>query len=140
MQRLILIILIGAIGQCYAGTSDLDTIDNWQIYCGTELILAGHESPPGIIFQGEIKKAELKDLAIQFNHCVGYLDPFNVTIEIIDEEGNIVLTGKFKSRLGIRFAFRKTELEQLTSNLITIRFREGRTNGIEKVLGKIRFE
>ncbi len=140
MRQLILSILLGTIGQCYAGTFDLDTIDNWQIYNGTELVLAGHDSPLGTVFRGAIKTTELKDLAIQFNHDVHYLDAFDVTVDIIDEQGNIILTGKFKSRSGIRFAFRKKELERLASKLITIRYREERKNGTERILGEIRFE
>lgn len=140
MSQLTLILLLGTIGQCYAGTFDLDTIDNWQIYNGNELVLAGHDSPLGTVFRGTIKRTELKDLAIQFNHDVHYPDAFDVTVHIIDEQGNIILIGKFKSRPGIRFAFRKKELERLTSKLITIRYREERKNGTERVLGEIRFE
>jgi hypothetical protein len=140
MHRIILTTILGAIGQCYAGAFDYDTIDNWQIYHGTELILAGHGSPSGSTFQGKIKKRELKDIAIQFNHCVNNLEAFDVTVDIIDKEWKVVLTGKFKSRPGIRFGFRKKELEKLTSESITIRYREERKNGIEKVLGEIIFE
>ena len=107
MTRLILILLLGTIGQCYGGTFDLDSIDNWQIYNGTELVLSGHDSPLGTVFSGTIKKAELKDLAIQFNHDVQYPEPFEVVVDFIDEGGNIILSGNFKSRPGIRFAFRK---------------------------------
>lgn len=140
MRQLILTILFGTIGQCYAGTFDLDTIDNWQIYNGTELVLAGHDSPLGTIFRGTVKRTELKDLTIQFNHDVHYLDPFDITVDIIDEQGSIILTGKFKFSPGIRFAFRKKEIERLTSKLITISYREERKNGTERVLGEIRFE
>jgi hypothetical protein len=139
MRRLILILILGTIGQCYAGTFDLDTIDNWQIYNGTELVLAGHDSSLGTVFSGTIKKAELKDLAIQFNHDVQYPEAFEVVVDFIDERGNIILTGNFKSRPGIRFAFRKKELERLTSGSITIRYREKRENGSDKILGRISF-
>lgn len=136
MRQLILIILLGAIGQCYAGTFDMDTIDNWQIYNGTDLVLAGHDSPLGTVFQGTIKKADLKDLAIQYNRDV-VEDSFDVIVEILDDKGNILLTGNFKARLGVRFAFRKKELERLTTNLFTIRYREKGENGVDKILGKI---
>ena len=138
MRQLILIILLGTIGQCYAGTFDMDTIDNWQIYNGTELVLGGHASPLGTVFQGTIKKAELKDLAIQYNHDV-LQDSFDVIVDIMDDQGNIILTGNFKSRPGIRFAFRKKELERLTNSSITIRYREKRENGTDKILGRISF-
>jgi hypothetical protein len=90
MRQLILIILLETIGQCYAGTFDLDTIDNWQIYNGTELVLAGHDSPLGTGFRTTIKKSELKDLTIQFNHDVRYIDDFEVTIDISDSKGKIL--------------------------------------------------
>lgn len=140
MRQLILSLLLGTFGQCFAGTFDSDTIDNWQIYNGTELVLAGHDSPLGTVFQGTIKRTELKDLAIQFNHDLHYQDAFDVTVDIIDEQGNLILTGKFKSRPGLRFGFRKKELEQVASKLITIRYREEQKNGIERILGEIRLE
>lgn len=140
MSKLILIIFLGTIGHSYAGTFDLDTIDNWQIYSGTELVLAGHDSPLGTVFRGTIERAELKDLSIQFNHDVHYPDSFGVTVDIMDEQGNIILTQKFKSNPGVRYAFRKRELEQLKIDLITIRYREERKNGTDRVLGEIRFE
>ena len=138
MRQLILIILLGTIGQCYAGPFDMDTIDNWQIYNGTDLVLRGHDSPLGTIFQGTIKRTELKDLAIQYNHDV-LQNGFDVIVDIIDDKGNILLTGNFKSRPGIRFAFRKKELEQLTNSPVTIRYREKRENGTDKILGRISF-
>lgn len=116
----------------------MDTIDNWQIHNGTELVLAGHDSPQGMVFQGTIKRADLKDLAIQYNHdVVG--DSFDVIVEILDDHGNILLTGNFKTKLGIRFAFRKKELERLNNNSIRIRYREKRENGTDKILGRISF-
>jgi hypothetical protein len=137
MRLLILIIFLGTIGQCYAGTFDMDTIDNWQIYNGADLVLGGHDSQLGTVFQGIIKRAELKDLAIQYNHDV--IEDSFVVVDIMDDQGNILLAANFKARLGIRFAFRKKELERLTNNSITIRYREKRENGTDKILGRIRF-
>lgn len=138
MRQIIFIILLTTIGQCYAGTLDMDTIDNWQIYNGTELVLAGHDSPPGTVFQGTIQRADLKDLAIQYNHdVVG--DSIDVIVEILDDKGNILLTGNFKTRVGTRFVFRKKELERLNSNSIRIRYREKHENGTDKILGRISF-
>ena len=138
MRQLALIIILATIGQCYAGALDLDTIDNWQIYNGTELVLAGHDSPLETVLQGTIKRADLKDLAIQYNRDV-VEDSFDVIVEILDGKGNILLTGNFKARLGVRFAFRKKELERLTNNSFTIRYREKRENGRDKILGRISF-
>jgi hypothetical protein len=135
MRRLILILLLGTIGQCYAGTFDLDTIDNWQIYNGTELVLAGHDSPLGTEFQGTIKTTDLKELIIQFNHCVRYIDNFDVTIEIVDDKGKIFLTKGFKG--GKKMTIDKKELGALTTKSITIRYQEKRINGTDKILGRI---
>ena len=140
MRQLILHLLLGAVGQCYAATFNLDTLDNWQIYNGTDLVLAGHDSPAGAVFRGTIKRSELKDLAIQFNHDVQHLTTFDVSVDILDEEGNILLTGKFKCRPGIRFAFRRKELERITTDSITVRYREKKENGRDKILGRISFE
>jgi hypothetical protein len=137
MTRLILILLLGTIGQCYAVTFDLDTIDNWQIYNGTELVLGGHDSPLGIEFQGTIKTTDLKELVIQFNHCVRYIDDFDVTIEIEDDKGKVILTMKFK--VGARMTIDKKELSLLTTRSITVRYREKRKTGTDKILGRISF-
>jgi hypothetical protein len=139
MRQLILTIVFGTVGQCYAGAFSLDTIDNWQIYNGTELVLAGHDSPLGTVFRGTIKRTELKDLAIKFNHDVQHPGSFDVTVDIVDEQGNILLTGEFKCRPGIRLAFRKKELEGIATDLIIIRYREKRENGTDIILGQIRF-
>jgi hypothetical protein len=139
MRQLILILLLGTIGQCYAGTFDLDTIDNWQIYNGTELVLAGHESPLGTEFQGTIKTTDLKELIVQFNHCVHYGDDFDVTIEITDDKGKIMLNKKFKINSGTRMTIDEKELGQLTMKSIIIRYREKRKNGTDKILGRISF-
>ena len=140
MRRLILVILIGAIGQCFAGTFDMDTIDNWQVYNGTELLFGGHESPLGTKFQGKIKTTDLKEIVIQFNHCVRSIDDFDVIIEITDDKGKNILTKKFKTNLGTRMTITKKELGTLTTDSITIRYREKIKNGTDKILGQIRLE
>ena len=137
MRQLILILLIGTIGRCYAGTFDLDTIDNWQIYNGTELIFGGHDSPLATEFQGTIKTADLKESIIQFNHCVRYVDDFYVTLEITDDTGKNLLTKKFK--VASRMTIDKKELGTLTAKSITIRYLEKRKNGTNRILGLIRF-
>jgi hypothetical protein len=137
MKRLISILLLGTIGQCYAGSFSLDTIDNWQIYNGTDLVLCGHDSPLGTEFQGTIKTTDLKELIIQFNHCVRYMDDFDVTIEISDDKGKIILTKKFK--VGTRMTIDKKELGLLATKSITIRYREKRKSGTDKILGRISF-
>lgn len=137
MRQLILLLLLGSIGQCYARTFDLDTIDNWQIYNGNELLLGGHDSPPGTEFQGTVKATDLEELVIQFHHCVRYIDDFVATIEIADDKGKIILTKKFK--VGARMRIDKKEFGVLTTKSITIRYREKRKNGTDKVLGRISF-
>ena len=139
MRRLILILLLGTIGQCYAGTFDLDTIDNWQIYNGAELVLGGHDSPLETEFQGTIKTTDLKELVVQFNHCVRYVDDFDVTLEVTDDKGKNILTKRYKINSGTRITIDKMELGQLTMKSITIRYREKRKNGTDKILGRISF-
>lgn len=135
MKLLILILLLGTIGQCYGGTFDSDTIDNWQIYNGTELVFGGHDSPLGREFQGVIKKTDLIDLNIHFNHCVHYTDDFDVTLEITDDRGKIVLTKTFK--IGRKMTIDRKELGPLTTKSIIIRYWEKRKNGTDKILGRI---
>ncbi|MEO7989978.1 MAG: hypothetical protein ABI663_10580 [Chryseolinea sp.] len=139
MRQLILILLIGTIGRCNAGAFDIDTIDNWQIYNGAELILAGHDSPLGTVFHGTIKKTELRGLVIQFNHDVNYIDDLEVTVDIMDEQGKNILTKKFRTNSGTRLTIEKKELGLLATTLITIRYQEKRKNGTDKILGEIRF-
>jgi hypothetical protein len=134
--RGLILLFLGTIGQCYAGTFDLDTIDNWQIYNGTDLVLGGHESPVATEFQGTITTASIKELVIQFNHCFRYDQEFNVTVEIADDKGKVLLTKTFK--VGTRMTIEKKELGKLTANSITIRYWEKRNNGTDKVLGRIR--
>lgn len=139
MKPFLLILLLGTIGHCYAGTFSIDTIDNWQVYNGDILVLAGHDSPLESAFSGTIKKPELKDLAIQFNHCVMFPAPFDVVIDFIDTRGKLILTRTFKFRSGVRFVVRKKELEQLPAT-ITLRYRENRKNGADKILGQLNFK
>ncbi|MCA6380946.1 MAG: hypothetical protein IM606_08985 [Cytophagales bacterium] len=139
MRRLILIILLGAAGQCYAGTVEMDTIDNWQIYNGNEFVFGGHDSPIGTEFQGTIKTTDFKELVIQFNHCVRFIDDYNVTLEVMDDKGKNILLKKFKANLGTRMTIDKKELGPLTMKAITIRYREQRKNGTDKILGRISF-
>jgi hypothetical protein len=138
MRQLITILLIGTIGHCYGGTFDLDTIDNWQIYNGTELIFGARDSPLGAEFNGTIKKTDVKELIIHFNHCVRYIDDFDVTLEVTDDKGKNILTKEFK--VGRPMTIDKKELGQLTMKSIIIRYREKRKDGTDKILGRIRFE
>jgi hypothetical protein len=139
MRQLIVILSFLSIGQCYAETFDLDTIDNWQIYNGTELVLGGHDSPLGTEFQGTIKITHLKELIIQFHHCVRYIEDFEVILEIIDDKGKSILTKKFTVNSGTRMTIDKKELGPLTTKSITIRYHEKRENGTDRILGLIRF-
>ena len=114
------------------------TVDR-QVYNGTDIILAGHGSPIGTGFQGAIKTTDIKKLEIQFNHCVGYSD-IDVIIEITDDKGKTILTKKFKINSGDRMTIEKKELGQLTTKLMTIRYREKSKNGTDQILGQIRLE
>jgi hypothetical protein len=103
------------------------------------IILGGHDSPLRTGFQGTIKTVDLKELIIQFNHCVRYIDDYDVTIEIKDDKGKNILTKTFKVNLGKRMVIDKRELGPLTMKSITIRYREKRKDGTDKILGLIRF-
>ena len=100
-------------------------------------MLGGHDSPLGTEFQGSIKTTDLTELIIQFNHCVRHIDEFNVTVEITDDKGKIILTKKFK--VGTRMTIDKKELGLLTTKSITIRYQEKAKNGADKILGQISF-
>lgn len=139
MKSLFIIIAICAVTRCYSGTFDLDTIDNWQIYNGNELVFGGHYSTLETEFQGTIKTTDFKNLAIQFNHCVRYIDDYEVTLELTDDKGKTILTKKFKVNLGTRMIIDKMELGALTMKSVTIRYREKRKNGTDKILGRISF-
>ena len=139
MKQLNKILVIGINVPGYCKTTDPDTIDHWQIYNGTRLIFGGNDSLLGTEFQGVIKKADLKELVVQYNHCARYSDDFEVTLEIRDEEGKRLLTKKFKGNSGIRMAIKKDELRALTARSIIIRYREKRENGTDKILGRITF-
>lgn len=138
MREFILILLLSTIGQCYAGTFDPDTIDNWQIYNGTEFVFGGHDWPVEIEFQGTIKATNFKELVIQFNHCGRYSD-LDVDIEVADDKGKTILTKKFRIDSGTSMTIDKKELGPLTMKSIIIRYRERRNNGTDKILGRINF-
>ncbi len=130
---------MGTIGQSYAATFDVDTIDNWQIYNNGELVLAGHYPSYVAGFKGTIKKANLKKLEIQFNHCVHY-DDLDVTIEILDDKEKILLRKTFKINSGTRMTIEKEEMGNFTSKSISIRYVENRKGGTDQILGFIRFD
>lgn len=138
MRHLILIVLLGAIGRCNATTFDLDTIENFQIYNGDKLVLAG--LGPGTEFQTiMIKRADLADLGIQFNYDVRF-ENVSVIIEITDETGKKVLTKTFRIDSGTRMKIERKKLKQLTAKSITIRYLEKREYGLDKILVRIRLE
>jgi hypothetical protein len=138
MRHLIIIVLLGVIGQCNAGTFDMDTIENFQIYNGDKLVLAG--LGPGTEFQTiVIKRADLADLGIQFNYDVGFENVILI-IEITDERGKKVLTKTFKIDSGTRMKIERNEFRQLTAKSMTIRYLEKREYGLDKILAKINLE
>jgi hypothetical protein len=138
MRQFIVILLLSSIGQCYAGAFDVDTIDNWQIYNGTELVFGGHAWPEEIEFQGTIKTTTFKDLVIQFNHCSRYTN-LDVDIEVTDDKGKTILMKKFRIDSGSSMTIDKKELGPLTMKSIIIRYRERRNNGTDKILGRVNF-
>ena len=137
MKHLFILSLFCISGQCYGSAFDADTIDNWQIYNGTELVLAGNEV--GEHFEGVIKMADLKDLTIIFNHCAPVAEDLEISIEIEDKDGNKILTSNFKKDPQTRITISKKELKRIAPRIITIRYHEKKKNGTNKVLGQIKF-
>src|SRR5882762_11425244 len=78
------------------GTFCPDTIDNWQIYNSRVLIFAGHESPLGTNFHSTIKRDEVGDLEIRFNHCSPHQN-LTRTVRITDETGRTLVSKKLSS-------------------------------------------
>ena len=66
------------------------------------LVLAGHESLEDRTYLCTIKRTDLKDLGIIFNHCVRNIDDLNVSIEITDDKGRNILIKTFRVNLGKR--------------------------------------
>jgi hypothetical protein len=137
MRYLITISLLVILGHCYGGSFDLDTIDNWQVYNGNELVLAGYESSLDTAFEGTMKRSDLTALSVYFNHCVRYAEEFDVIVEIVDENGRKIMEKRFKA--GSKMMIEKRQLGALTTKSITIRYREKRKNGTDRILGRIRF-
>lgn len=136
MKHLLLIVLLGAIMECNARTFDVDTIENFQIYNGDKLVLAGMGSASE--FQTiKIRRADLTDLGIQFNYDVPF-ENVTVIIEIADERGRNVLTKEFRIDAGTRMKVERKELGPLKAKSITIRYLEKRGYGLDKILVRIR--
>jgi hypothetical protein len=118
------------------GTFAPDTIDNWQIYNGKELILAGHESPLGTNFHNTIKKDEVGDLEIKFNHCSPHQN-LTRTVRITDETGRMVVSKKFSSDT-VKMIIHRLELSELTSKFLIIEYMErGNGEGLRRNLGHL---
>ena len=132
--------LVFATLQGYAGTWDYDTIDNWQVYNGTTLVFAGHDSPLGTVFRGTVKKEDLEDITIQFHHCARFIEDFEVTIDFTDRLGNCILTKKFRINSATPLKIARSEFGALTTDLIAIRYREDRSFGADRALGELRLQ
>jgi hypothetical protein len=133
-QFFALLILLSAV-ESYSATFDVDTIDNWQIYNGTALILSGNQVSFTPSY-GTVKRTELNDFSIVYHHCTSSNYNFDVTIEITNEAGEVILSKRFKeSTLKIS----KEELQTLKENSIVIRYCEEIKNGTDRILGKITF-
>jgi hypothetical protein len=135
MKHILTVLLLWTSGQCYSRTFDLDTIDNWQVYNGKELVLAGHDSPIETNYEGEIKTNDVTELVIQYNHCIRYVGELPVTIEITDEKGSRIVRKEFN--IGSKMVIQRWELGSLTTKSITIRYKENWENGTDRILGSI---
>jgi hypothetical protein len=138
MNNLTTIIIIFVGSECLGSPITPDTINNWQIYNGTELLLAGNAANSDL--KVSIKEKELHDLQIQYNTCVYYQD-MNVILEMIDNDDNIRLSKSFKINSGDKMFIGREELKWFNKTTIfKIRLRENKPGGMESLLGEIRIE
>jgi hypothetical protein len=134
MRILPIILLVIVTFTTDASTLSRDTIDNWQVYNGENLLFAGngHQS-----ISTTLKRSEMVDISIQFNHCQAYL-ALSVTIELINEANKKVIVKTYKVDSGNRVRIPKAELEKIDSNTYKIRYRENIKDGTDIILGQIK--
>ena len=138
MRRLMLIFLFVTVSaNLRAETFQADTIDNWQIYNGSQLILAGHQHIDGMTLHAAIKRTELGEIGIEFRHCANYPGHYTITFEVIDRTSSRIKIKKFSGEIGRRLNVRQKELELGSSTLIVIHYTENVANGVTRVLGQI---
>lgn len=132
MRKLWMFFLVCSMLRCQAGVLDADTIDNWQIYNNDILLLAGNAV--GENFEATISKKHLGVLAIKYNHCSRYHD-LDVTVDVLNEYGLVIISRKFKTDSGMRMVFDKSDFDKIGPGLLTIRYTE--KNGINITLGTL---
>lgn len=138
MKRLIIIILVTISGHCFGSTFQLDTIDNWQIYNGKKLLLSGHD---GGQFHVTIKKSKLKDLEIQYNHCVKHKEDYIVSIEITDKDDNSIIISAYSVKPDNRITIPKSDILLWKEKVLKIKYSEhSENNPIKVTLGQITLE
>lgn len=116
----------------------LDTIDHWQIYNGSDKIIACHQNSSIDSCEGVLNINSLNDLRIRYFHCTTYID-VETQVKLVDENGKILAVKKFVINSGDEMTFNKTELKVMKHQIIAIYYRENRSNGVDKVIGRIKF-
>ena len=138
MRRLLTILVLTICGECFGSTFQSDTVDNWQIYNGKDLLLSGHA---GGKFEVTIKKNKLKDLEVQFNHCIKRTEDYYASIEITDEQDNSIIISAYSLKPGDRITIQKFEILLWKKKVFRIKYTEhSDLNPIEVTLGQITIE
>ena len=138
MRRLLIIFFLTIGGQCFGSTFQTDTIDNWQIYNGKDLLLSGHA---GGEFRVTIKKKKIKDIEIQFNHCTKHNEDYYASIEMKDEHGDASIMSVYSLKPGQRITLSKSDLLMWTGKVVKIIYSEETTpTPIKMTLGYIKIE
>jgi hypothetical protein len=136
VRNSLVVILFCVVGQCYAAPIEIDTIDNWQIYKGKQLLGKGNAF---VEFSAVIKKEDLQDLAVRYHHCSHYSD-IKVRLEISDINGSVLWSKDFQIDSGDRITIDRSAFEKLTVSLVEIGYQELKTNGINVILGTLKIE
>jgi hypothetical protein len=139
MRRVILLLIIMIACFSRANAMAPDTVDHWQIYNGTQQIIACHENSNIHSCEGAIKINSLSNLRIRYFHCTTYID-VEIQVKLVGETGKTLAVKKFVINSGDEMVFNKEELNGVKYQKVAIHYKEIRSNGIDKVIGKIIFK
>jgi hypothetical protein len=137
LNKNILLLMLSLSSHCYANLIQADTIDNWQIYSDTTLLLASNASVSRHVTTAEIKFAELQTLRIVYNRCVRY-DKMPVVLEVTNEAGNIIFIRDYTISSGDQMSVPKEALEyDQQPRSLQIRLWQDKKAGLNVILGRI---
>jgi hypothetical protein len=116
MRILLTNLILAIFGQCFASTLQKDTVDNWKIYNGKELVFYGYSTPLLTNFKGTINHKRLKDIEIKYNHCIPYNEQVHITVKITDDNDNCLLISVFEIKHSERIIIRRKNIKKLPRN------------------------